>query len=258
MFLLFLLFLLSLLSSSSFGVWSKFVPDLNPQITYFIFIAIAIFVLAQFTRRAVFSIQQPISDPTEKTKVSSIYKPNGTLLLLTSILICTYFTEGTMADWSAVYMEDILDATPALIGWGYAMYAALMAFGRFIGDELIHRYSNMIVLRIGGFLVIAGMLGIILATDALFALPGFMLVGLGISLASPILYAASARVPGLAPGAGLATMNSFGMVSFLTGPVIVGFIAKMVDLRFAFILVIVTALIWVIQTSRVIRKKISL
>ena len=133
-----------------------------------------------------------------------------------------------------------------------------MALGRFAGDELILRYTNMVVLRIGGVLVIGGMIWIMLSTSPWFVLPGFMLVGFGIALASPILYAASARVPGLAPGVGLATMNTFGMIAFLTGPVIVGFVSKLIDLRFAFILVIITATIWIIQVSRVIRKKLSL
>ena len=107
----------------------------------------------------------------------------------------------------------------------------------------------------GGVLVIAGMLWIILSGNPWIVLPGFMMVGLGISLASPILYAASARVKGLAPGVGLATMNSVGMAAFLTGPVIVGFIAQWVNLRFAFLWVVFASILWIIQTTRWIRNK---
>jgi MFS family permease len=160
-----------------------------------------------------------------------------------------------MADWSAVYMKDLLRAPESMVGWGYSMYAGFMAGGRFIGDELIHRYTNKVVLRLGGVLVIIGMLWIIVSGNAWIVLPGFMLVGLGISLASPILYAASARVKGLAPGVGLATMNSFGMAAFLTGPVIVGFIAKLMDLRFAFLWVVFASILWIIQTTRWMKKE---
>jgi len=84
-------------------------------------------------------------------------------------------------------------------------------------------------------------------------LPGFMLVGSGISLASPILYQASAKVKGLAPGVGLATMNTFAMAAFLGGPVLIGFIAQISSLRISFILVAIASVIWILQTTKIIR-----
>jgi fucose permease len=217
----------ALVSSLSFEWLLLLNNSIDPQIIYVWMDAVVMSVIVWLMNKNIHLVQElPPDESHEKTSPISIFKPNATLLLLASILICTYFTEGTMADWSAVYMKDLLRAPESMVGWGYSMYAGFMAGGRFIGDELIHRYTNKVVLRLGGALVIIGMLWIIVATNAWFVLPGFMLVGLGISLASPILYAASARVKGLAPGVGLATMNSFGMAAFLTGPVIVGFIAK--------------------------------
>jgi len=52
-------------------------------------------------------------------------------------------------------------------------------------------------------------------------------------------------------------MNTFGMAAFLVGPVLIGFIAKALDLRIAFMCVAVTSIIWVIQTYSILRKKIS-
>jgi MFS family permease len=84
-----------------------------------------------------------------------------------------------------------------------------------------------------------------------------MFTGLGISVASPILYAAASRTPDMPPGAGLATLNNFGMIAFLGGPVLIGFVAKALDLRMAFIIVALAAFIWVGQTITLSRKKIS-
>jgi len=246
----------ALVSSLSFGWLSIIAGSIPSQIIYVWLDATVMLVFVMLLKKNIHLIHEPIADDShEKTSAMFIFKPNAALLLLASILICTYFTEGTMADWAAVYMKDILRSPESMVGWGYSMYAAFMAGGRFIGDELIHRYTNKVVLRWGGFLVIAGMLWIIISQSAWIALPGFMLVGLGISLASPILYAASAKVKGLAPGVGLATMNSFGMAAFLTGPVIVGFIAKLVDLRFAFLWVVFASVLWIIQTTRWIKKE---
>jgi len=241
----------ALISSLSFGLLEPHVQSIHPQIIYFWIAASVMIPLLIIIQKRLQSITEPVQKSShESSNVFSILKPNGALLLLASILICTYFTEGTMADWAAVYMKDLLHAPESMVGWGYSMYAGFMAGGRFVGDELIHRYTNKVVLRMSGVFVIAGMLWIIVAPDEWLVLPGFMLVGLGISLASPILYAASARVKGLAPGVGLATMNSFGMAAFLTGPVIVGFIAKLVDLRFAFLWVVFASILWIVQTTR--------
>jgi len=246
----------ALISSLSFGILSSLIYAIHPQIVYVWLSGIAMFVFALMIKKNLYLVTEPLPEEShEKKNALSIFQPNAALLLLASILICTYFTEGSMADWSAVYMKDLLHSPPSMVGWGYSMYAGLMAGGRFIGVELIHRYTHKVVLRMGGVLVIAGMLWIILSGNPWIVLPGFMMVGLGISLASPILYAASARVKGLAPGVGLATMNSVGMAAFLTGPVIVGFIAQWVNLRFAFLWVVFASILWIIQTTRWIRNK---
>ncbi|HJW30329.1 MAG TPA: MFS transporter, partial [Saprospiraceae bacterium] len=217
----------ALLSSLSFGILKKM--DLHfasPQSLYFWSAALLLVGLVWWIEEDLNRVTDPIHDDSKQVKSPlSMFKPNATLLLLASVLICTYFTEGSMADWTAVYMQDMIRAPQNMIGWGYATFAACMAGGRFVGDELIHRYTGMVVLRAGGVLVFFGFLWIIFISNPWLVLPGFMLIGLGVSLASPILYGASARVPNLPPGAGLATMNSFGMVAFLGGPVVIGFLA---------------------------------
>jgi hypothetical protein len=77
-----------------------------------------------------------------------------------------------------------------------------------------------------------------------FAMVWFAMIGAGVSLGAPVLYAAAARAPGMAPGAGLATMNTFAMVGFFGGPVLIGFLAKMWSLPIAFAVVGFAALWW--------------
>jgi hypothetical protein len=82
---------------------------------------------------------------------------------------------------------------------------------------------------------------------------GFALVGSGVSLGAPILYAAAAKVPGMAPGAGLATLNTFAMVGFLGGPAFIGFIAKAFSLPVALALVAGFAAFWAWRAGRIER-----
>lgn len=170
--------------------------------------------------------------------------PNAMLWSLIIIGLCTNLAEGTMADWSAVYMKEVLEAPPYMIGWGFASYAFFMAGGRFVGDVLLVRYGERIVLMGGGIVAASGLFLSVIFQHTAIALLGFAMVGAGVSLGAPILYGASARVPGMAPGAGLATMNTFAMVGFLGGPALIGFIAKYWSLPTAFALVACAALFW--------------
>lgn len=170
--------------------------------------------------------------------------PTAALWGLVTLSLCTNLSEGTMADWAAVYLRDVVRAAPWVTGYGFAAYAFWMAAGRFAGDALLTRYGPREVLRVGGATVAAGLgLAVFLpATPTVLA--GFALVGAGVSLGAPILYGAAARAPGMAPGAGLATMNTFAMTGFLAGPTMIGLIAKASSLPVAFLLVAGMALFW--------------
>lgn len=177
--------------------------------------------------------------------------PKGALLLMILISLCTNITEGTMADWAAVYMKDIVLTDAYFIGWGLAGYSMFMALGRFLGDALIPRFGGNNVIRAGGIIVALGILIAIFLPYTISAIIGFSMVGAGVSCAAPVLYGSAARVPGMAKGAGLATMNTFSMAGFLAGPVVIGFISKSVNLPFAFSLVAILAIIWAFLVNRV-------
>jgi len=170
--------------------------------------------------------------------------PSAGLWLIILLSLCTNVTEGTMADWSAVFMRDVVKSEEYTVGWGFAAYAFCMAAGRFVGDNLIARFSASLVLGMGGAVAAAGMFLLAFFPQMPFALLWFALVGIGVSLGAPILYAAAARAPGMAQGAGLATMNTFAMFGFFGGPVLIGFLAKIWSLPTAFAVVGVAGLWW--------------
>ena len=171
--------------------------------------------------------------------------PSAALWGLIAISLCTNLTEGTMADWSAVYMREVVQAPAALWGWGFAAYAFFMAMTRFTGDAILKNYGGGPVLRVGGMIAASGLLLAILLPYTPTTLIGFAMVGAGVSLGAPVLYSAAAKVPGMAPGAGLATMNTFAMVGFLGGPAVIGFIAKAFSLPMALGVVVVMGCVWI-------------
>ena len=176
--------------------------------------------------------------------------PNRVLMGMIAISLCTNITEGTMSDWTAVYMRDVVKSNDFFIGWGFACYAFFMASGRFVGDALIPQYGSRKVLVTGGILAAFGILLAVLIPHTTTAILGFGLVGAGVSCGAPILYGSAARVPGMAKGAGLATMNTFSLAGFLAGPALIGLISNAYSLSFAIGLVAVLALIWAFLSNR--------
>jgi predicted MFS family arabinose efflux permease len=217
--------------------------------TQMISIAILLIILVFVLRPTILKIHE--EKITKNEGGAKFALPKGALLLMILISLCTNITEGTMADWTAVYMKEVVQTDVYFIGWGLAGYSMFMSLGRFMGDALIPRFGANTVLRVGAVMVAIGILIAVFLPYTISAILGFTLVGAGVSCAAPILYGSAARVPNMAKGAGLATMNTFSMAGFLAGPVLIGFISKSVHLPFAISLIAVLAIMWVVLVNRV-------
>src|SRR5215211_802055 len=62
--------------------------------------------------------------------------PPRPLLGLGLLSFCVLFGEGAVADWSAVYLENVLGSSPAIAATGYAASSLAMAGMRFAGDAM--------------------------------------------------------------------------------------------------------------------------
>ena len=106
-------------------------------------------------------------------------------------------------------------------------------------------------LRVGGAIAALGYLVTLLSHHAGVCIAGFALVGIGISNASPILYRAAGKVPGVAPQAGIATAVGTGYAGLLAGPPALGWLARSVGLGHSFIALIVLCGLLVAGAGRV-------
>ena len=165
---------------------------------------------------------------------SKFVLPTRDLLLMIFIGLSVSLCEGVAFDWSAVYLRDNLGATAQVAALGFTCFSLTMMAMRFTGDVLIPRFGERALLYFSGVLSIAAILVIILSGVPAVGIFGFLLLGAGVALGAPILFNAAARVPGLAPGAGLATYATFSFVGFLAGPPVIGFVGENYGFRVAF------------------------
>src|SRR5215470_1145032 len=87
------------------------------------------------------------SPPRQGSRGPTFVKPTGVLLGLGVLAFCGLLTEGAMADWSAVYLHEVLGADSATAAAGFAACSLLMAVGRFGGDSLTDRFGPRRLLR---------------------------------------------------------------------------------------------------------------
>jgi MFS family permease len=154
------------------------------------------------------------------------------LLLLGGLCAVAFVVESGIENWSALFLETELDASPAVSGLGPGLFAAAMVAGRSLGQALEERLADRMLLG-GGALIAAGGLALAaLAPGIPAAIAGFLLGGAGISVAAPTLFGAAGRGADEAErGSAVASVTTIAYLGFLTGPPLIGAVSGALDLR---------------------------
>ena len=141
--------------------------------------------------------------------------------------------EGAIADWSAVYLKNVLSTGPGLAAAGYAAFSLMMAIGRLTGDRFVANIGPVSITRITSIIATFGLGAALLINHPAAAIVGFGFLGLGLSNLIPVIFSAAGRVPNIAPSTGIATVATAGYFGFLVGPPLIGFIAEVLSLQIA-------------------------
>jgi predicted MFS family arabinose efflux permease len=170
----------------------------------------------------------------EEERAAGLALPSRAVMLIGLLCFLVMTTEGAVADWAGIYLTGA-GASHALSATGFAGFSLGMALARLGGDGLVARYSRARVL-VGGATLAAASLAVLLATgEALVAVPGLVLVGVGVANAVPLLFSAAGRVPPTGPS--LAAVFTIGYLGFILGPPVIGVLADATSLTAALALV---------------------
>jgi MFS family permease len=130
-----------------------------------------------------------------------------------------------------------------MLSLGYAGFSIAMTIGRLNGDHLIAKIGSKTIVIGGCLIATAGFIMVVTAPVVFMAIAGYVLVGIGCSSIVPVLFSASANIPGVSTVEGFAMVTTGGIIGFLTGPSLIGFISEKTDLSKALSLLIVMALL---------------
>jgi MFS family permease len=168
-------------------------------------------------------------------------------------IVCAaaFVIEGGMENWGAVFLEQELDAGPAVGALAPAAYGAAMMIGRLSGQWLERRLGDTVLLAGSFGVAVVGLVGAALAPNVPFALVAFFLGGAGISIAAPSLFGAGGRSATDAErGSAVATVTTLGYLGFIVGPPLVGGVAEVAGLRGSFAVLALLAAVLVAVTPR--------
>src|SRR5439155_1073941 len=173
------------------------------------------------------------SDAADARPTPVFARSTGVLFGLGVLAFFGLLAEGAMADWSAVYLRDTLETTPAVAAAGFAAFSLAMAAGRFRGDRLVSLLGPGRLLGASGAVAACGLGGALLVGAPAAAVVGCGLVGFGISNVIPVLFSAAGHVRGIQAGTALAAVATIGYLGLLAGPPLIGLTAHVTSLPVA-------------------------
>ncbi|MEO0338945.1 MAG: MFS transporter, partial [Bacteroidota bacterium] len=154
-----------------------------------------------------------VEDPPEEKEESEGPKfrlPTKAILPLGIIAFCGMTGEGSMTDWSAIFMNTVVGQSEAFSAFAFGVYAATMTIGRLLGDSLTQKWGSDRLLIFDGVLAITGLSVVILFPSAIPTIIGYAMIGLGISTIVPIIYSRAGNTKGVNPSVGIAMATTIG------------------------------------------------
>ncbi|MET8145838.1 MFS transporter [Sphaerisporangium sp. NPDC005288] len=164
--------------------------------------------------------------------------PSRPLLVLGAVGFCAVFGEAAAQDWCAVYLRQVTGTSPGVAAFAYTGFAFTMAAGRLGGDLVVRRVGPVVSVRLSGLLATAGGVLVVAARTPPPAIAGFMLIGLGVAVVVPLVFAAAGNA-GRTPSEGVAGVATISYSSGFVAPSMIGGVASVTSLPISFVLVTV-------------------
>lgn len=166
--------------------------------------------------------------------------PHGVVLAIGVLCFVAFLAEGSVLDWSAVFLHEVQQVDPSRAGLGYLAFAIAMTVTRLVGDGVVARLGRHRSILIGSLVAASGFALATFAAWMPLALCGYALVGLGCANIVPALFSMAGNQKVMPESLAIPAITTLGYAGVLAGPALIGFVAQASSLVFAFSAVAVT------------------
>jgi MFS family permease len=149
--------------------------------------------------------------------------PGRHVLLIGVLAFMMMLVEGSMLDWSAVYLVDRIGMLAKHAGIGYAAFSVAMTLSRFSGNKIVTRLGRVWTIILGALVAAAGYALTLLLPYPFTTILAFGLIGLGAANLVPLLFTLASEAQG-ALGSNVSFVTTLGYSGILAGPAVIGFI----------------------------------
>jgi len=164
-------------------------------------------------------------------------KPEKFLFLLGIVAFCGMAAEGAMADWSGLYLIDVVGTPKHIAPLGLAAYMVTMASGRFLIDRFTQKWGRKRVLQAGGTLIATGLFTAVAFPYFITTILAFMIIGFGTAGIVPTIYSVAGERTRIPTSIALTIVSSVSFLGFLMGPPLIGYISSATNLRYSYALI---------------------
>jgi MFS family permease len=176
-------------------------------------------------------VKETIVETNESQESGGFKWPNAAIVPLGLIAFCCMTGEGSMTDWSALYMSRVVGQNAAFGAVTFGTYAVGMMLGRLFGDYNTLRFGRRRLMTYNAIFAIVGLSLALGYVSVPATLVGFFLVGVGVSSIVPIVFSMAGNTPGVHPSVGIAMATSIGYTGFFIGPPSIGLLSDAYGLR---------------------------
>ena len=150
--------------------------------------------------------------------------PDNYVLFLAVLAFIMMLAEGSMLDWSAVFLVDKAGMIEKNAGIGFTAFSIAMTISRFGGNIVIQRIGRRWTITAGALVAASGFFLVTLLANPAGSVFGFAMIGLGAANVVPLIFSLASESRG-ALGSNISFVSTLGYTGILTGPAVIGFVA---------------------------------
>jgi hypothetical protein len=199
------------------------------------------------------TLERAAPEPSPGSIARGRLPKEGLLVIAGLIAFCAYLAEGSVSDWSSVYLHSAQHASLAVAALAVSGFSAGQVIGRLLGDRIITRVGRIATIRYSALIAAAGMALAIAAPSPAVALIGYGVLGLGSATIVPTAFSIAGMAAGATPARELSRVTAMGYAGLFLGPVAIGLAAQASGLAAA-LAIPASLLVLIVPLSRTLRR----